>query len=114
MSEKFNIDVFAVLQRVAGKDASKQFWKYHNEGILKKYKAQLQIGSLDTKAAPAPAPAPAPAAPAPKAEPTPQVASGDVKPPATAEPQDPFGELIPFADPSWYQGVSSERQQLAV
>ncbi|KAF5015940.1 hypothetical protein F66182_12537, partial [Fusarium sp. NRRL 66182] len=51
-----------ILQRVAGKDASKQFWKYHNDGILKKYKSQLQIGSLDTKkveAAPAPAPAPA-------------------------------------------------------
>ncbi|KAJ5949124.1 Acyl-CoA dehydrogenase apdG [Penicillium verhagenii] len=94
-----------ILQRVAGKDASKQFWKYHNEGILKKYKSQLQIGSLDTKAAPEPAPA-APT-PAPKAEPKPQSASGDVKPPATAEPQDPFGELIPFADPSWYQGYSS-------
>ncbi|PTB61897.1 cytochrome b5, partial [Trichoderma citrinoviride] len=38
-----------ILQRVAGKDASKQFWKYHNEGILKKYKAKLQVGSLDTK-----------------------------------------------------------------
>jgi hypothetical protein len=116
MSEKFNIDIYAVLQRVAGKDASKQFWKYHNEGILKKYKAQLQIGSLDTKAAPTPAPA----APAPKAEPKPQAASGDVKPPATAEPQDPFGELIPFADPSWYQGVSlyliirAKRQQSAI
>lgn len=93
---------YAVLQRVAGKDASKQFWKYHNEGILKKYKGQLQIGSLDTKKQAEPAPAPAPK----KAEPKPQPAAGDFKPPATAEPQDPYGELIPFADPSWYQGVS--------
>jgi cell division septation protein DedD len=94
-----------VLQRVAGKDASKQFWKYHNEGILKKYKGQLQIGSLDTKKQPEPAPAPAPAPK--KAEPTPQPqASGDFKPPATAEPLDVYGDLIPFADPSWYQGVS--------
>ncbi|KAJ6104522.1 hypothetical protein N7523_010842 [Penicillium sp. IBT 18751x] len=95
-----------ILQRVAGKDASKQFWKYHNEGILKKYKGQLQIGSLDTKKQPEPAPAPAPAPK--KAESTPQPqASGDFKPPATAEPQEPYGDLIPFADPSWYQGYSS-------
>lgn len=95
--------VHTVLQRVAGKDASKQFWKYHNESILKKYKGQLQIGSLDTKKAAAPAPAAAPkkAAPKPAAS-----SSSDVTPAATAAPQDPFGELIPFSDPSWYQGVS--------
>ncbi|KAJ5206937.1 Cytochrome b5 [Penicillium cf. griseofulvum] len=96
-----------ILQRVAGKDASKQFWKYHNEGILKKYK-RLQIGSLDTKkAAPAPAPAPAPAAPKKAAEPKPAASSSSVTPPATGTPQDPYGELIPFADPSWYQGYAS-------
>jgi hypothetical protein len=97
-----------VLQRVAGKDASKQFWKYHNEGILKKYKGQLQIGSLDTKKAapapPAPAPAPKKAAPEPKS-----ASSSSVTPPAAGAPQDPYGELIPFADPSWYQGVSFEK-----
>jgi len=100
---------YTVLQRVAGKDASKQFWKYHNEGILKKYKGQLQIGSLDTKKQAEPAPAPAPK----KAEPKPQLqpASGDYKPPATAEPQEPYGDLIPFADPSWYQGVSRAREK---
>jgi hypothetical protein len=96
--------VCLVLQRVAGKDASKQFWKYHNEGILKKYK-RLQIGSLDTKKA-APAPAPAPAAPKKAAEPKPTASSSSVTPPATGTPLDPYGELIPFADPSWYQGVS--------
>lgn len=92
--------ICAVLQRVAGKDASKQFWKYHNEGILKKYKGQLQIGSLDTKKKAEPAPAPAPKKAAPKP------ASTDTKV-ASAEAQDPFGELIPFADPAWYQGVSA-------
>lgn len=93
-----------VLQRVAGKDASKQFWKYHNEGILKKYKAQLQIGSLDTKkAAPAPEPTPAKSEPAPAAAPA---TPTEYTPPATGVPQDPYGDLIPFADPSWYQGVS--------
>ncbi|KAJ5389619.1 Acyl-CoA dehydrogenase apdG [Penicillium cataractarum] len=94
-----------ILQRVAGKDASKQFWKYHNEGILKKYKGQLQIGSLNTKKVEEPTPAPAPAPT--KAAPAAPAAPADYKPPATAEPQDPYGDLIPFADPSWYQGYSS-------
>ena len=95
---------FLVLQRVGGKDASKQFWKYHNEGVLKKYKGQLQIGSLNTKkAAPAPAPAPAPKKAEPKAE---AASPSSYKPKTVAEPQEPYGDLIPFADPSWYQGVS--------
>ncbi|USP75136.1 cytochrome b5 [Curvularia clavata] len=34
-----------ILKRVGGKDASKQFWKYHNEGVLKKYAPKLKIGS---------------------------------------------------------------------
>jgi hypothetical protein len=92
-----------VLSRVAGKDASKQFWKYHNEGILKKYKGQLQIGSLDSKKATAPAPAPAK-----KEAPRPQAAAPvDVAAAKSDEPLEPYGELIPFADPSWYQGVRS-------
>ena len=39
-----------ILQRVGGKDASKQFWKYHNEGILKKYEERLRVGSLKEEA----------------------------------------------------------------
>ncbi|KAJ5286948.1 hypothetical protein N7478_002634 [Penicillium angulare] len=39
-----------ILKRVAGKDASKQFWKYHNESVLKKYSPKLKIG--DVKEAP--------------------------------------------------------------
>ncbi|CAK4031710.1 cytochrome b5 [Lecanosticta acicola] len=35
-----------ILKRVGGKDASKQFWKYHNESVLKKYQARLKIGDL--------------------------------------------------------------------
>ncbi|GFF29053.1 acyl-CoA dehydrogenase [Aspergillus udagawae] len=92
-----------ILSRVAGKDASKQFWKYHNEGILKKYKGQLQIGSLDSKKATAPAPAPAK-----KEAPRPQAAAPvDVAAAKSDEPLEPYGELIPFADPSWYQGYHS-------
>ncbi|KAL4796796.1 acyl-CoA dehydrogenase/oxidase [Aspergillus venezuelensis] len=95
-----------ILQRVAGKDASKQFWKYHNEGILKKYKSQLQIGSLDSKKAAA---AEEPAAPAPvDTVPQPQAAEAvDVKSAKSEEVLDPYGELIPFADPAWYQGYHS-------
>ncbi|RMZ82009.1 hypothetical protein DV737_g2252, partial [Chaetothyriales sp. CBS 132003] len=74
-------DEHPVLQRFAGKDASKPFWKYHNESILNKYKSKLLVGSLDTKK------------PAPAAEPAP--------------PLDTFGSLIPFADPSWYQSYYS-------
>ncbi|OAQ66169.1 acyl-CoA dehydrogenase [Pochonia chlamydosporia 170] len=89
-----------ILQRVAGKDASKIFWKYHNEGILKKYKPKLQVGSLDTKpkAEPKPEPKPAAAAPAPKKAVTSSSSHEQ------SEPLEPFGALIPFADPSWYQG----------
>lgn len=36
-----------VLQVVAGRDATKQFKKYHREAILNQYKEKLQVGSLD-------------------------------------------------------------------
>jgi len=39
-----------ILKRVAGKDATKQFWKYHNESVLKKYSARLKIGTVGEKA----------------------------------------------------------------
>lgn len=104
-----------ILQRVAGKDASKQFWKYHNDSILKKYQKQLQVGSLDSKAAP-PAP-PATSAPEVKKEKKdvvkPEANSGVVAPMPSevaaeeSEPFDAYGDLIPYADPSWYQTYHS-------
>merc|ERR1712000_212018 len=33
-----------ILKRFAGKNATKSFWKYHNESVLKKYGAKLKIG----------------------------------------------------------------------
>ncbi|KAI8938238.1 hypothetical protein NX059_005899 [Plenodomus lindquistii] len=39
-----------ILKRVGGKDASKQFWKYHNESVLKKYAPKLKVGSLKEEA----------------------------------------------------------------
>lgn len=106
-----------VLQRVGGKDASKQFWKYHNESILKKYKGQLQVGSLDSKkqaAAPPTPPESPPPAPQTKEKEIvkPSAESGTVAPmpgqdaEEHAEALDAYGAIIPYADPSWYQSVS--------
>ncbi|KAF8245317.1 cytochrome b5 [Wilcoxina mikolae CBS 423.85] len=39
-----------ILKRVAGKDATKQFWKYHNENVLKKYAERLKIGAVKEEA----------------------------------------------------------------
>ncbi|KAF2457517.1 cytochrome b5-like heme/steroid binding domain-containing protein [Lineolata rhizophorae] len=39
-----------ILKRVGGKDASKQFWKYHNESVLKKYAPKLKIGKVKEEA----------------------------------------------------------------
>lgn len=39
-----------ILKRVAGKDATKQFWKYHSEDIMKKYAEKLKIGMVKDKA----------------------------------------------------------------
>ncbi|PGH18003.1 hypothetical protein AJ80_04624 [Polytolypa hystricis UAMH7299] len=35
-----------ILKRVAGKDATKQFWKYHGDNVLKKYGDKLKIGEV--------------------------------------------------------------------
>ncbi|TGJ75603.1 hypothetical protein E0Z10_g10971, partial [Xylaria hypoxylon] len=102
-----------ILTRVAGKDASKQFWKYHNEGILKKYKSSLQIGSLDSKPKSEPKPEPKSE---PKAEakpsttlaaPVPTTAPVQSSQQEDAEALEQFGSQIPFADPSWYQNYHS-------
>jgi hypothetical protein len=67
----------------------------------------LQVGSLDTKKAAEPEPKPEPKKEVKKEAAKPAAESGAVVPmPAEdVEPLDPFGDLIPFADPTWYQGV---------
>ncbi|KAL5601408.1 hypothetical protein BROUX41_002605 [Berkeleyomyces rouxiae] len=96
-----------ILQRMGGKDASQQFWKYHGEGVLKKWKPQLLVGSLDTK----PKSEPQPAAPATKPKPAAAASKAVVKAsPSHGEPSealDAFGDQVPFGDPSWYQGYHS-------
>lgn len=39
-----------VLKRFAGKNATKAFWKYHGESVLKKYGGKFKIGSVDEAA----------------------------------------------------------------
>ena len=99
---------------MAGKDASKQFWKYHNEGILKKYKKSLLVGSLDSKPKVEATPSPTLAAPEPKKEAKKAVVptKKDEGQEEEAEPLEPFGAQIPFADPSWYQNVSNPPRPL--
>lgn len=95
---------------MAGKDASKQFWKYHNESILKKYKGKLLVGSLDTKPKEEPKEEPKPA-PAPKATPKAEAGTVSAEPAAGAQEEfealEQFGDIIPYADPNWYQTYHS-------
>ncbi|KAK3370241.1 cytochrome b5-like heme/steroid binding domain-containing protein [Podospora didyma] len=35
-----------ILKRMAGKDATKQFWKYHGKSVLEKYGEKLKVGTL--------------------------------------------------------------------
>ncbi|PFH60297.1 hypothetical protein XA68_11180 [Ophiocordyceps unilateralis] len=35
-----------VLKRFAGKNATKAFWKYHSESVLKRYGAKYRIGHV--------------------------------------------------------------------
>lgn len=81
---------------------------------MKKYKSQLQVGSLDSKKQAA-LPTPPPSPPAQKEIVKPSAESGSVAPmPAKDaqqveeddEPPEQFGDLVPYADPSWYQSVS--------
>ncbi|RKF59912.1 Acyl-CoA dehydrogenase apdG [Erysiphe neolycopersici] len=93
-----------ILSRVAGKDASKQFWKYHNESILRKYKKQLLVGVLDSKENKElePTTESHEVVPIPQENVPVEVQSEEI-----AESLEPFGNMIPFADPSWYHGFYS-------
>ncbi|EFX04465.1 cytochrome b5 [Grosmannia clavigera kw1407] len=35
-----------ILRRMAGRDASKAFWKYHSAKVLDKYSERLKVGTL--------------------------------------------------------------------
>ncbi|BFZ54786.1 hypothetical protein PYCC9005_001823 [Savitreella phatthalungensis] len=107
-----------ILVRVAGQDASKQFWKYHNKAILKKYQPKLQIGQIgsgsdDSSSASASAVTAKEPTPAPSTDAT--TANAVAQPSGQAHgsvadniaEKSFYGDLIPYADPSWYQGWAS-------
>jgi hypothetical protein len=74
---------------------------------LKKFKGRLQVGSLNTKktaALPTPPATPPPQEKKVKVAPKPAPAIANAK---ESEALDPYGSIIPFADPSWYQSVCS-------
>lgn len=39
-----------ILKRMAGKDSTKQFWKYHGKNVLEKYGPKLKIGTVKEEA----------------------------------------------------------------
>jgi len=68
----------------------------------------LQVGSLDSKKSAAPPTPPATPPPVKEAVKPSPAAAAPMPGPAAAEdtePLDPFGDLVPFGDPTWYQGV---------
>lgn len=94
-----------ILQRVLGQDASKQFWKYHNEKVMAKWASPLKIGSISSTTADP--------AKSTTAKSTPKYCPPKPKqiqstPPADGKTANElFGELIPFAEPAWYTGLCS-------
>jgi predicted heme/steroid binding protein len=79
-----------VILKHAGTDATKQFDAFHNLATLDKYGPALYIGDVG--------------------KPPSAVSGGSSTSAADVDGSDlePFGELVPFGDPSWYQdGIPS-------
>lgn len=74
-----------VLLKVAGTDATEQFEKFHSPDVMKKYGPELYIGELASAAV-----AKKPEAPKPSSK--------------SKTGAEIFGELVPYGDPTWYQG----------
>ena len=92
------------LRKVGGTDATKQFHKYHEPAlVMRKYGHKYKIGSLSANAAAATVLS----ASANKAlSQVPRLTAL----PTNAEdgsPLEQFGDMVPYADPLWYQGFYS-------
>lgn len=71
-----------MLQKVGGKDASKEFHKYHDAAnVLEKYGKAFKIGTSSSLVA------------------NPSAGKADIV--------EPSGDMVPFGDPSWSQGYPS-------
>lgn len=97
-----------ILNKVAGTDASEFFHKYHNvKKVMKKFGIKFRIGKLVDS----------PLSTNKSANSTTDMSL--IKPNKTAadftgataynttEAAEPFGDMVPFADPNWYQGYRS-------
>lgn len=78
-----------VVLNLAGKDATEKFNQLHKPEVLTQWGPQLYIGDVASASSSAKAPAAA-------------AASNTTKVPANV-----FGELVPYGDPTWYQGWES-------
>ena len=65
------------------------------------------VGSLDSKPKPEPKAAPEPVKVQPHAAVADTNSIQGVTPLEEHEAMDPFGDLVPYADPNWYQSVSA-------
>jgi len=75
-----------IVLKEGGKDATKKFEMFHNvSAVLRKYGKQLYIGDVGTASASAP-----------KAK------------SRVVDVRGAYGELVPYGDPNWYQGWSSQ------
>ena len=83
-----------MLNKVAGTDATKFFHKYHDVNrVMKKYGIKYRIGSISSDGEAKKALSPA---------------KLSAVSPNNAAAYETYGDLIPYADPAWYQGHQSQ------
>ncbi len=80
-----------ILLKHAGTDATKHFLNFHPDGILESIGAKLQIGTVGASSRASRASSASSAS-----------GGGD-----DVVEGEPFGDLVPYGDPNWYQGWTS-------
>ncbi len=71
------------MQRVAGKDATKEFRKFHDvQQVLHRYGKELYVGEVGSN-------------------------KDNQEKEEKKEESNSFGDLVPYGDPNWYQGYTS-------
>ncbi|KAI8990278.1 acyl-CoA dehydrogenase/oxidase [Pilobolus umbonatus] len=92
-----------ILLKKAGKDASKEFKKFHNASIMKKVGLPMQIGVIESAVTEAPS---QPTTETKQTSTPVKVAETDIHQLVSGE-QARYGEGIPYGDPTWYQDWNS-------